>query len=140
VWMMFLKTLDAGGLQAWNALPDHQICLNKNFLARYNKLTADKKVKMEEFMLAEKAPAGYKGQISFDVCKTIDIGDGVTKSYTIHYDDCDLPDFTSLCPERDFVCKPDATNGLKTLEGNGNDLNRANGEMQKSLLIILFLP
>lgn len=83
-------------MQAWNVLPDHQIRLSKNFLDRYNKLTADKKVKMEEFMLAEKAPAGYKGQISFDVCKTIDIGDGVT----IHYDDCGLPDFTSLCPGR----------------------------------------
>ena len=127
-------------MQAWNALPDHQIRLSKNFLDRYNKLTADKKVKMEEFMLAEKAPAGYKGQISFDVCKTIDIGDGVTKSYTIHYDDCGLPDFTSLCPGRNFVYKPDATNGLKALEGNGNDFNRANAEMQKSLLIILFLP
>ncbi|MCU0338139.1 MAG: HNH endonuclease, partial [Sediminibacterium sp.] len=128
-------TLDFDVWKKFNSI-NHEIRKNADFLERYSKLPAEKQDKMVEFMSNQTKPAGFRtpqNRVNFDVTKTINIGDGAEKAYTVHYDSDGFPDFREFCPtpKTDFVYKPDAANGYLALEGNGNDFNRANAEMQK---------
>lgn len=97
-------------------------------LIRLNKLTNLQLQKLNEFYTTIKSPAGYNGQFSFTVTKTIN-GSPVSIKYTYG-----LPDLRAHSPVFNFT---DGTAPSKfkyksaTLNGGSSDFNRANTALAK---------
>ena len=126
-----LAKFESGALdvEVWRRFStiSHEIRRNADFLNRFSKLSVDKQANMLEFMVNQKKPAGFNtpfNRVNFDATKNdIDIGDGVSKSYTVHYDENGFPDFRDLCPDKKFIYKPDIQNEYPVLTGKNSDIH-----------------